>query len=782
MSFWRFSEPATGAAELSFSYDPWLVALSIAIAITGAFAMLRAVDRFRTAQTTAQRAIWAVSGAVSMAFGIWSMHFAGMMAIALPTSMDYDFWPTAASVLPALLGSFITVYVIGARRISAPRLHSGALLLGISISAMHYVGMEGMRFDGFFRYDEFLFVVSIVGAYALSLAALTIRPTLSATSSKHRPWQREALSATLLGGAVGASHYVAMAAATFYSSARTGFPTLHVPPYVLEGLIIAMALVTSIVWLGSVFDNQLASVSASLRHSEALNRAVIMAMRDAHFLTDSRGIIVSMNPAAASMFGYEPTELIGQNVSVLMPDPHRKKHDEYIERHLRTGESKILGVSRRNELYGQRKDGTSFPIEILITRFEMTDQKFFSGTIRDLSEYAASMESTKRLIAAIDQSAEAIVIVDPDMRVVFANPAFWKHTSTTAKESLGRPLDAFAWNPAEAHSFVEMLSYVRAGKTWSGKLVTTLADGSIIHESVTTTPVVTSGTITCHIQVRRNITDQLLMEQQLRHAQKLESIGQLSAGIAHELNTPSQFVRDNILFLQDAYQQILSLIEAVRTDSAQFEAAARSADLDYLREEVPRALSQSIDGMNRITTIVRAMKEFSHQGRDKTPSDLNHAIESTITVATNEWKYVAEVVFDLEPNLPPVPCVLDEFNQVVLNIVVNAAHAIADVIEKTKGQKGTITVSTRHIHDFVEIRIADTGTGMPPEVKARIFEPFYTTKEVGRGTGQGLSIAYAIVVEKHGGSIEVETKVGRGSCFVIRLPLAEPGDQTSAAA
>jgi PAS domain S-box-containing protein len=397
------------------------------------------------------------------------------------------------------------------------------------------------------------------------------------------------------------------------------------------------------------------------------------------------------------------------------------------------------------------------------------------------------MENTKRLMAAIDQAAEAIVIVDPDIRVLYANPIFWTQTGTNALESIGRPLDEFAWNPADPQSFLEMLAHVRVGKKWSGRLSSTLPDGSLIHESITTTPVVTNGKITCYIQVRRNTTDQVLMEQQLRHAQKLESIGQLSAGIAHELNTPSQFVRDNIIFLKDAYEQVLTLIETIRTaapgtESAAFQSAAKTADLDYLREEIPRAIEQSIDGMGRITTIVRAMKEFSHQGREKTPSDLNHAIESTITVATNEWKYVADVTFDLDPSLPHVPCVLDEFNQVILNVVVNAAHAIADVVEHKKGEKGTISVSTRQIDNFVEVRIADTGTGMPAEVKARIFEPFFTTKEVGRGTGQGLSIAYAIVVEKHGGSLDVETSVGKGSCFVIRLPLGSSDDQTSVAA
>ncbi len=190
--------------------------------------------------------------------------------------------------------------------------------------------------------------------------------------------------------------------------------------------------------------------------------------------------------------------------------------------------------------------------------------------------------------------------------------------------------------------------------------------------------------------------------------------------------------------------------------------------------------------MNRITNIVRAMKEFSHSGRDKAPANLNQAIESTVVVATNEWKYVADVVFELDPMLPAVPCVLDEFNQVVLNLVVNAAHAIGDVVAAAGGEedrKGKITISTATVDDSAEIRISDTGSGMTPAVKAHIFEPFFTTKEVGKGTGQGLSIAYRIIVERHRGSISVETEPGKGACFVIRLPLdGAPGSEASVAA
>ena len=785
MRFWRFAAPDPTLIQVGGTYDLVLMALSVAIAIAGALAMLRAVQRLTVAEAPGLRRLWAVGGALTMAFGIWAMHFMGMIALVLPVPMEYDFWLTALSLVPAVLGSLAAVHVIGAHNPTAWSIHRAAALIGGGISAMHYAGMEAMRFDGTLHYDPILFLLSIVAAYGLALFALYLHPKFTETTAEKVHWVRGLLSAIVLGSAVAAMHYIAMAAATFYTGANIGAAHLHAPPFVLGGVIAGMALILGIVWLGSLVDRRLAAVGASLRRSEARNRAIISAMQDAHFLADAKGRIVSLNPAATKIFGYAADELLGNNVGVLLPVEHSQRHDGYIKRYLETREPHILGMNRRG-LSGRRKNGTEFPIELLIASFEVDGQQFFSATIRDLSEFAASIENTQRLTAAIDQAAEGVVILDASMRVIYANPAFWILADDSPNKALGRTLDELDWTGANPTTFAEMYTEIRRGRTWSGRLGSTRADGSLRVQSVTAAPVMKDGRTTCYIQIWRDITEQMQMEQQLRHAQKLQSIGQLSAGIAHEINTPSQFVRDNMLFLKDAYASLLGVItastEAASTpELATLAARLEAADFPFLRAEIPRALDQSIEGMNRITKIVRAMKEFSHQGQDKVPSNINHAIESTITVATNEWKYVAEVAFDLDAELPPVPCLLHEFNQVILNIVVNAAHAIADVVGGGN-EKGKITVSTRKVDQWAEIRISDTGTGMSEDVKARVFDPFFTTKEVGKGTGQGLSIAYAVIVEKHGGSIHVETEVGKGTCFVIRLPLTDSAEAERVAA
>lgn len=282
-----------------------------------------------------------------------------------------------------------------------------------------------------------------------------------------------------------------------------------------------------------------------------------------------------------------------------------------------------------------------------------------------------------------------------------------------------------------------------------------------------------------------DITQRRELQSQLAHAQKLESIGQLSAGIAHEINTPTQYVGDNTRFVQEAVADLLRAFEAyealadvIRSGGDAAAAVdhatqiADDCDIPYLKEELGSAIDQSLEGIERVTTIVRAMKEFSHPGSAaKTPIDLASAVKNTITVATNEWKYVATIQTDFDKTLPAVPCLPGDFNQVVLNLIVNGAHAIREVVGDT-GRKGLLRVMTRRDGDDAVLSISDTGCGIPKAIMGRVFDPFFTTKEVGVGTGQGLAIARSVIVDKHGGSISVETEVGEGTTFTIRLPLA----------
>ncbi len=276
------------------------------------------------------------------------------------------------------------------------------------------------------------------------------------------------------------------------------------------------------------------------------------------------------------------------------------------------------------------------------------------------------------------------------------------------------------------------------------------------------------------------------LETELTHAHKLEAIGQLAAGIAHEINTPIQFVSDNIHFLEGGFEGVSDYLAAIETLLAQLhsgestaeslkeiDALQETADLEFVLEETPSAIKQSLEGINRVATIVRAMKTFSHESRSTlVATDLNASVQNTALVARSEWKYVADLELALDVDLPAVTCDPGQINQAVLNLIVNAAHAIGEANARTPDRKGTITLGTRRAQEDIEIFVRDTGTGIPEDVRPKIFTPFYTTKEVGKGTGQGLAIVYNVIVKGHGGAVSFETGEGEGTTFVIRLPLA----------
>jgi PAS domain S-box-containing protein len=293
-------------------------------------------------------------------------------------------------------------------------------------------------------------------------------------------------------------------------------------------------------------------------------------------------------------------------------------------------------------------------------------------------------------------------------------------------------------------------------------------------------------------RTQRQLQDQLYSEMQerermameLRLAQKLESVGRLAAGIAHEINTPIQYVGDGVAFLQSAhsdleqllaaYQKAFQRLGAHEPPTAVIESVARAqaaADLDFLHVEVPKAFERTLEGVERVATIVRAMKEFAHpDANEHNYADLNHAIETTLLVAHNEYKYIATVETKLGP-MPEVICNVGELNQVFLNLIVNAAHAIQECGKDPATGRITITTAAAS-RDTVVISIADNGCGIPEENLDKIFDPFFTTKPVGRGTGQGLAIARSIISEKHGGSLDVQSTVGVGTRFILKLPVA----------
>ncbi|MFQ5974071.1 MAG: CHASE domain-containing protein, partial [Alphaproteobacteria bacterium] len=264
--------------------------------------------------------------------------------------------------------------------------------------------------------------------------------------------------------------------------------------------------------------------------------------------------------------------------------------------------------------------------------------------------------------------------------------------------------------------------------------------------------------------------ERMALERELLQVQKMESLGTLAGGIAHEINTPVLYVGENLRFLQESFQEFTEILAEDREESRPAKVhGLGKEDRDYLLAEIPDAIEQSMEGVQRISEIVQAIKEFSYpEAKAKSEVDVNHAIATTITVSRNQYRHVADLETDFDATLPPVPCLPGELNQVMLNLIVNAAHAIEDVERR---ERGRITVVTRNLGTHAEIRVSDDGIGVSKESAAKIFDPFFTTKEPGKGSGQGLAIAHTIVTKKHGGTIQLDSEEGKGTTFIIRLPL-----------
>jgi PAS domain S-box-containing protein len=404
---------------------------------------------------------------------------------------------------------------------------------------------------------------------------------------------------------------------------------------------------------------------------------------------------------------------------------------------------------------------------------------------RNETTNAALREAERKYRGIFDDAIVGIFQSAPNGRFLSVNPAMARifgYGSPDEMIASVHDISRLYVEPRRYDEFVLVMD--RLGSMLSLEYEVFRKDGSKIWIASSGHAVRENLSVVRYEGMAEDITQRKVLQAQLLQAQKLESIGQLAAGIAHEINTPTQYIGDNVRFLRDAFHDLKSLLanyerlsaaangESLSSEAMQeVLARVKAADAEYLLEEIPKAIEQTLEGVTRVSELVSAMKEFSHPGvKERTQLDLNRAIQSTITVARNEWKYVADLETEFDPALPLISCQPGEFNQVILNLIVNAAHAIADVIGKGSAKKGTILVRTLNCPEWAEVRIQDTGTGIPAKVRDRVFDPFFTTKEIGKGTGQGLAIARSVVVEKHGGSIHFETEEGKGTTFIIRLP------------
>ena len=654
--------------------------------------------------------------------------------VTIPATYDYRL--VVLSVLIAIMASYSALEMAG--RINAARgmaravwLGGGALAMGGGIWAMHFTGMLAYRLPLRVYYHVPTVALSFFAAVAASLLALFI------VSQSPMTFLRVAVGSVLIGSGIASMHYIGMAAmrlAAMHHYDR-GLWLLSI----MVAIGVAFAAVSLIYYFEKRNGNKKLGIGIAVLMGLAIPLMHYTGMAAVHFtpMATAPDLSHAVDLSAVAQSDIVLVALAVMGFALLA---------SMVDRRIATLDSKLA-----------------------------------------LSEYCYH--------CLFDSNPHPSFVFDVQtMMVLEVNQAAVKAFGFSDKE--WQHLKVTALNESED---VTMF----AGPAPVGKVRETqfcAKEGTLVDVELTSSPIMCKGKNAALLMAsdirerKRAQRERDMMEIQLRHAQKLESIGQLAAGIAHEINTPTQYIGDNVSFLEDAFSDLRQLMveydlllavakhgsvppemaEAVST-------AIEAVHAGYLMEEIPKAIQQTREGVGRVSTLIQAMKEFSHPGtKEKIPLDLNKALESTITIARNEWKYVAEMETDLDPSLPVVNCLPSELNQAVLNLIVNAAHAIEEVVGKNGYSKGKIRVQTRNQGDWVEIRISDTGCGIPEKVRCRIFDPFFTTKEVGKGTGQGLVITRNVIVNKHQGTIDFETQEGTGTTFIVRLPYqAQPA--TSAA-
>ncbi|KHK03642.1 Signal transduction histidine kinase [Desulfovibrio sp. TomC] len=565
--------------------------------------------------------------------------------------------------------------------------------------------------------------------------------------------------------------YALDGAPEFLSALAAGHPQgLLAPPLSLPQL--GVALDTALSSFDEIGLTGRLAVLKSLM--DAAVNPIYVQDTEGHYLGINRAFETFLGVSIQSAPGLTAAEIFSDEVGAFLAEKDREILSRGGVQQFEIAVEDASGRERHLVFHRARFDDAEGSAQGIVgVATDVTDSKRVEKDLR------SEQEVLRRILNGI---RAGIFIIDPKTQLVEdVNATAEELCGRSRAELVGRPCGDIAWSDNEGR-LLGTCSVLTERNIINEEMRLIRPDGRTVPVLKTVVTAPRRGELRL-FEIVFDISERKTLERQLAVAQKLESLGELAAGIAHEINTPTQYIGDNLHFLSTAFAgfgQAFARIETVArrlaADSGdpaaleEIEAARREADVEFLLDEAPRALEQSVEGVGRVTAIVSAMKKFSHPGgEEKTAVDLNAAVENTVIVAKNEWKYASEVILELDRSLPPVFCLPGDFNQVILNILVNAAHAVA---EKVKGtvEKGRITIRTEADGDFFKLSVADTGVGISDANRRKIFDPFFTTKEVGKGTGQGLAITHNIVVTKHGGTIDFDSVPGQGSTFTVRVP------------
>lgn len=786
--FWRLldTDSAPGIEIVLDHGHHVLMGLIAIVAILGGFGMIVCKQRFMLSANPLTRKLWLAVSCLSFAGGIWAMHFMAIILTHIPIQYHFALLPSVLSIVPIIFGTWLSLYWIGYRTFHNRTVLFMPIFLGIV--AMHHIGMSAIRIEhGDFYYQAFPFLRNLVVLTAIAaVVPYFILEKVADTPDRIQFKQRwkGGLSALVIGIFGFFLHVGSIMPIRFYviDSDYALAPSMPWETIVIIALV--CLFIAGAIAAGLFLDGKIHVFNQAMVDHESFNKSVINGMIDGLIVVDDKGTITNFNPAACSIFGCEENQVIGMHVSILAPGVHARAYKLFFRRARNLHDDRdIENLLPKDGFYGQRCNGEIFPIEVKFSRFFRGESVYYCGILKDLSQIKESQKRNAVLTRALEKAADPIAIFNKARQFDYINPKFTEQLGYLPHEVMGKTTQEAGLSlDAEVDSEASWQAMLK-GESWTGYVRTWTKSGRLIDEEITSSPILDEdGKLSHYVQIRRDITERLQMERHLGQARKMEAVGKLAAGIAHEINSPSQYIGDNLLFLEDSFQEMETFIRhsndiintALDVDSdprLEIERLFERLDLGYLADEIPLAVTQGKEGIKRISKIVNALKEFSTAGENLQLVDINDLIRTTTTVSVNEWKYVADMEMQLDEEIPLINCYPGEIRQVLLNLVVNAADAIAKVVGSDVEKKGKITVVSRRLAETVQICILDTGTGIRDEDKANIFQSTYSTKDKHLGSGNGLAMVYNVITEKHSGSITVHDNEGGGTSMCIELPL-----------
>lgn len=743
--------------SVQMEYNYIYVALSVIVAFVTSYTCFYAIHNLLQ-----RKWIWYTFGGTVMGLGIWTTHYVGMMAVNIPLIVTYDLYLTLLSIIPAVLGVTVSLYFANSDVVGSGRLSLSALFMGGGISFMHYLGMSAMKLNAYVYYDPVVLMISFfisvfLSTFALNLSTSILQKRLSLSSIALFK------NSLLMSCAIGAMHYSGMGAVSIYSSADVMFDMSDVASnaqfhldteqgLISAGMVTIMLLAIMVI---IIYANRMKEIySARNRELDELMK------KNSKYLAEA----VEENE-------HQMHRLAAANVRMTL---------------INEAANNLKQADKLFHEYGNSKQFYSFIVKNIM---EATDAKYGAILLLD-----AQGKVSKMIAPEIDSATESLIGRTPMCKGIFdINSAedvavSYKNVREEKKHRgfpSGHPeITSLLLQPLkiEGNAMGMILLANKSREDGFSK------DDEMMMAFYANEVVQTLHKNQLMAKLRRNnralskekkeqqdlINTLRKTKEQLLQSEKMASIGQLAAGVAHEINNPVGYINSNIrslsqyvndlFYMLDIYEGNEHLLMDYDTAVKTIKAAKNEIDLEFLKKDIVSLVNESLEGVTRVKQIVQDLKDFSHVDEAEWQwSDLHKNIDSTLNIVNNEIKYKARVEKNYG-DLPQVECFVSQINQVFMNLLVNAAHAIED--------DGVITITTGSTDGDVWIEIADTGKGISQEDMGRIFDPFFTTKPVGQGTGLGLALSYGIV-KKHRGELKVESKVGEGTRFTVVLPISQ---------